>query len=239
MEAKMPAQTLSELLEERFVECRDMDGSLGERLQAFADAVRDMGEVFQFSVDKLVARLRDHEVGEHAPKAGDPMPNFVLPDERGHLVNLEEMLKSGPVAVVFHRGHWCPYCRINTKALAETQDQVAALGGQIAAIMPDRQHYTSELRESSRAQFPILTDFDNGYAMSLNLAFWVGADMQHMMCEAGWDVAPSQGSDTWLLPIPATFVVGMDGVVTSRFVDPDYRKRMAVEDLLLALQESR
>jgi hypothetical protein len=31
----------------------------------------------------------------------------------------------------------------------------------------------------------------------------------------------------------------MDGVVTSRFVDPDYRKRMAVEDLLLALQESR
>ena len=235
----MAAQPLSELLEEKFVECRDLDGSLGERLQAFADAVRDMGEVFQSSVDKLVARLREYEVGEHAPKAGDPMPNFVLPDERGHMISLAEMLKSGPVAVVFHRGQWCPYCRINTKVLAETQDQVEALGGQIAAIMPDRERYTSELRESSNARFPILTDFENGYAMSLNLAFWVGSEMQEMMCEAGWDVAPSQGSDTWLLPIPATFVVGTDGVVTSRFVDPDYRKRMAIEDLLAALQAAR
>ena len=103
-------------------------------------------------------------------------------------------MKKGPVAVVFHRGQWCPYCRINTRALAEAQDQVAAVGGQIAAIMPDRQHYTHELKQTSGAGFPILTDFDNGYAMSLNLAFWVGAEMQKMMCEAGWDVEPSQGS---------------------------------------------
>jgi len=59
----------------------------------------------------------------------------------------------------------------------------------------------------SYAPFPILTDFDNGYALSLNLAFWGGAEMQEMMCRAGWDVSPRQGSDTWLLPVPATFVV--------------------------------
>jgi peroxiredoxin len=232
----MTGRPLSELLEEAFVECRDMDASLADRLQAFAEAVRDLGEVFQSSVDQLVARLREHEVGEHAPKPGDPMPNFILPNEKGRLVSLEDMLKEGPVAVVFHRGHWCPYCRINTKALAEAQEHVAAVGGQIAAIMPDRQRYTHELQESSGATFPILTDFENGYAMSLNLAFWVGEEMQRMMCEAGWDVAPSQGSDTWLLPIPATFVVGADGLVKARFVDPDYRKRMAIEDLVAALR---
>lgn len=234
----MNGPQLSELLEDAFVECRDMDASLADRLQAFADAVRDMGEVFQTSVDALVARLREHEVGERAPKPGDPMPNFVLPDQRGHLLSLEELLKHGPAAVVFHRGQWCPYCRINTKALSEAQDQVAAVGGQIVAIMPDREHYTSTLRENSGATFPILTDFENGYAMSLNLVFWVGAEMQAMMCQAGWDVAPSQGSDTWLLPVPATFVVGTDGLVKERFVDPDYRKRMAIEDLLAALQDS-
>ena len=234
----MNGPQLSELLEDAFVECRDMDASLADRLQAFADAVRDMGEVFQTSVDALVARLREHEVGERAPKPGDPMPNFVLPDQRGHLLSLKELLKHGPAAVVFHRGQWCPYCRINTKALSEAQDQVAAVGGQIVAIMPDREHYTSALRENSGATFPILTDFENGYAMSLNLAFWVGAEMQAMMCQAGWDVAPSQGSDTWLLPVPATFVVGTDGLVKERFVDPDYRKRMAIGDLLAALQDS-
>ncbi len=234
----MMERPLSEQLEAAFVECRDMDASLGDRLQAFADAVRDLGEVFQTSVDQLVARLREHEVGEHAPKPGDAMPNFVLPDEHGHLVSLDTLLQNGPVAVVFHRGYWCPYCRINTKALAEAQGQIEAAGGQIAAIIPDRQHYTAELQTSSGAAFPILTDFDNGYALSLNLAFWVGEEMQAMMCEAGWDVAPSQGSDTWLLPVPATFVVGTDGLVKERFVDPDYRKRMAIEDLLAALQNS-
>jgi peroxiredoxin len=235
----MTAKPLSQLLEDAFVRSRDMDASLADRLQAFADAVRSMGAVFQDSVDELVARLRAHEVGENAPQPGEPMPNFVLPDESGRLVSLESLLERGPVAVTFHRGHWCPYCRINTKALAEAQEQVAAAGGQIAAIMPDRQHYTMELKAKSDANFPILTDFENGYAMSLGLAFWVGAEMQELMTEAGWDVAPSQGSDTWLLPIPATFVVGTDGLVKARFVDPDYRKRMTIEDLLAAIKDAR
>jgi peroxiredoxin len=38
------------------------------------------------------------------------------------------------------------------------------------------------------------------------------------------------------MPIPATFVVGRDGVVTARFIDPDYRNRMTIADLLAALK---
>jgi hypothetical protein len=62
--------------------------------------------------------------------------------------------------------------------------------------------------------------------------------MQDLMSRAGWDVSRWQGSDTWLLPLPATFVVGSDGEVKARFVDPDYRKRMAIEDLLSALRNA-
>jgi peroxiredoxin len=232
----MNSKPLSQLLEEAFVRCRDMDASLAERLQAFADAVRQFGPQFQDAVDILVERLRQHDVGENAPKPGDKMPNFVLPDERGQLISLDTMLERGPVAVTFHRGHWCPYCRINTRALAEAQEQIVAEGGQVAAIMPDREHFTAELKTESDAPFPILTDFDNGYALSLNLAFWVGDEMQKLMTGAGWDVSRSQGSDTWLLPVPATFVVGTDGEVKARFVDPDYRRRMTIEDLLSALR---
>jgi peroxiredoxin len=234
----MNSKPLSELLEEAFVQCRDMDASLAERLQAFADAVRRLGPNFQDAVDDLVARLKEHDVGETAPKPGEKMPSFVLPDERGQLVSLEKLLEEGPVAVTFHRGHWCPYCRINTRALAEAQGQIAAEGGRVAAIMPDRAHFTAGLKAESDAPFPILTDFDNGYALSLNLAFWVGEEMQDLMSSAGWDVSRSQGSNTWLLPVPATFVVGTDGEVKARFVDPDYRKRMTIEDLLSALRRA-
>jgi hypothetical protein len=33
-------------------------------------------------------------------------------------------------------------------------------------------------------------------------------------------------------------VLARDGTITARFIDPDYRKRMSVEDLLAALQEA-
>jgi len=42
-----------------------------------------------------------------------------------------------------------------------------------------------------------------------------------------------------VLPIPATFVVGRDGMIKARFVDPDFRRRMAIEDLLIALKDAR
>jgi peroxiredoxin len=62
------------------------------------------------------------------------MPPFLLPDEQGRLVGLTKLLDHGPVAVTFHRGHWCPYCRINTDALAKAQKDIAAEGGQVVAV---------------------------------------------------------------------------------------------------------
>ena len=46
-----------------------------------------------------------------------------------------------------------------------------------------------------------------------------------------------QGNESWMLPIPATFVVGRHGKIVARFVDPDYRRRMAIDDLLAALRK--
>jgi peroxiredoxin len=85
-------------------------------------------------------------------------------------------------------------------------------------------------------QYPILTDIDNGYALSLNLAVWVGEEMQRILESGGRRVPDYQGNTAWVMPIPATFVIAQDGLITARFIDPDYRKRMTVEDLLTALK---
>ena len=107
-----------------------------------------------------------------------------------------------------------------------------------AAIVPERQKYAAEFKVDGRVTFPILTDMDNGYATSLNLTIWVGEEMKRFIRdEFGHDLANFQGNEAWVLPIPATFVVGRDGKVKERFVDPDYRKRMAIDDLLTALRK--
>jgi peroxiredoxin len=224
-------------LDEVFEQCRDMDGSLTERLSIFADVVRAQAPAFTAAVDRLIKRLQDSGAGDAAPRPGDVMPPFYLPDDTGRLVALEALLGAGPVAVTFHRGHWCPYCRININALAKAHDLIQE-GGQIIAIVPERQEFAAEFKNDARAHFPILTDMDNGYAMSLNLAIWVGEEMKRLIRdEFGHDIASFQGNDAWLLPIPATFIVGRDGRIKERFVDPDYRKRMAIDDLLTALRK--
>ena len=80
---------------------------------------------------------------------------------------------------------------------------------------------------------------DSGYAMSLNLVMFVGDEMKKAMMAAGVNVSAYQGNDSWTLPVPATFVVDQQGIIRARFVDPDYRKRMAIEDIDEALREAR
>ena len=121
----------------------------------------------------------------------------------------------------------------------EAHEQIARDGGQIVAVMPDLQEFAAEFKAEARAPFPVLTDVDNGYALSLNLAIWVGEEMARALASIGRSLPKYQGNDSWTLPIPATFVVGMDGRVKKRFVDPDYRRRMAIDDLIAALRSAR
>ena len=231
----MIANSPSEPLDEAFRRARDLDLSLRERLRTFAETVRRERPDFAAAVDRLVNRLRQYGAGEAAPQVGESMPPFVLPDETAQLVSLDELLNRGPVAVTFHRGHWCPYCRINISALVEAHKELPASGGQIVAIIPDRQKFAAELKSQSKVTFPILTDMNSGYALSLNLTIWLGAEMQEMM-QRRLDLPAFQDNDTWMLPIPATFVVGRDGLIRARFIDPDYRNRMMISDMLAAMR---
>ena len=227
-------QTRQEL-KQAFERLNESNLSLSEQLDAAARSVKERRPDFAAAIERMVGRLKESSAGGQAPQVGDEMPPFYLPDENGRVVGLGDLIARGPVAVTFHRGHWCPFCRISINALVRAHEQVAAIGGQIVAVMPEREQFVSDLRAISKAPFLVLTDMDNGYAMSLGLAIWVGDEMQKFISERH-DLARYQGNDTWILPIPATFVIGQDGRVNARFVDPDYRKRMAIEDLLAAMR---
>jgi len=225
----------AQALDDAFRRVRALDVSLSEQLRSFAETTRRERPDFAEAVDRLIDRLREYGAGEAAPKPGEPMPGFVLPDANGEMIRLDDLLDEGPVAITFHRGHWCPYCRININTLAQAQRELAQGEGQIIGIMPDLQKFVAELKLQSNVPFPILSDMDNGYALSLNLTIWVGAELQKML-EQRVNIPAFQGNSSWMLPIPATFVVGRDGLIRARFIDPDYRKRMTITDMLAAMK---
>jgi peroxiredoxin len=234
----MSTRPLVELMEETVLRCRDMDIPLNEKLTIVFDQVQALNPEFAKAVERLIGRLKQGGAAEGAPEVGDPMPSFMLPDETGTLVQLEDLLANGPVAIVFNRGHWCPYCRLNTVALARAYDQARGAGGQIVAITPERQQYSKKLKAWASAPFPVLTDMDNAYAMSLGLAFHVGGELDRYTRVGGVDLATYHNNETWMLPVPATFVVAPDGTIAARFVEPDYRRRMEIDDLLAGLREA-
>lgn len=220
-------------LEDAFQQVRGHNTSLGERLKFIADCVRERGPDFAVAVDTFVERLQSARAGEGAPAVGEPMPNFAMPDQDGRLTSLDELLAGGPVVLAFHRGHWCPYCRLNMVGLAEIEDRVRP--ARIVGISAEVQHYTRQIRAEAGGNFPILTDVGAGYALSIGLAIFVDEEMSRMIEGAGWDVPLYQGGPSWVLPIPAVFVVGQDGIIVTRHVDPDYRRRMDLDDLVRSL----
>ena len=226
------ARPANEVLEETFQQCCDMDASLNERLAHFAEVSRSLNPRYATLVDELVDRLARNGAGEGSPKPGDPMPGVLLSNQAGQLVSLSEVLKNGPVALMFHRGHWCPYCRISIAALAKAQQRIEDLGARMVAIVPERAEFAEELKLDSGVGFPILSDIDNGYAMVLNLAIWVGAEMEDFMRSIGRDLPTYVGNDSWTLPIPATFVVGVDGRVR-KVVDIPVPGMVMVHDMSL------
>jgi hypothetical protein len=88
----MTEQTLSARLDAAFIRCRDMDAPLADRLLAFANSIRLLGPRFAAAVDALIERLAENDAGATAPRVGEPMPEFLLPDEQGRLMSLEDLL---------------------------------------------------------------------------------------------------------------------------------------------------
>jgi peroxiredoxin len=232
----MTQLTLDQELEACTQRCKTMNAPLEERLGVMADDVRRLAPAFAEVVDRMVARLKQGGAGAAAPAVGEAMPEFVLPDDNGRLTSLEALLSSGKAVIAFHRGHWCPYCQINLETLAKIEPEVRAAGGRLAVITPETQKFTKQFKAETGAAFPVLTDIDCGYTLELNLAILINEEKRTAMTQSGWNISPYNANDKWILPIPATFVVGKDGIITGRFVDPDYRRRMGIEDLLAALK---
>jgi peroxiredoxin len=62
-------------------------------------------------------------------RSGGLLATFGLVAPSSRLVSLKQLLSNGPAAVVFHRGRWCPYCRISADALVQAQMKVQDEGG--------------------------------------------------------------------------------------------------------------
>jgi len=186
------------------------------------------------AIVRAAEELLDSNIAMRALQVGEVMPEFALHATTDELVRLSDVLRRTPVVVSFFRGTWCEYCQSFVRALADAHDQIRAAGAEVLALSPQREG----LDGTRKLPFAWLRDDGNRVARSVGVAFELPRDLSWAYRELGIDLPKLNQSDRFELPVPATFVVGKDQRIRFAHVEPDYRQRPTVQEVLSAVQEA-
>jgi len=91
--------------------------------------------------------------------AGDPAPDFSLPDADGQTVSLADFA-GGRVIVYFYPAAMTPGCTIQAIDFTAAFADLSAAGYRVVGISPDAPAKLAKFRERDHIAFPLLSDAD-------------------------------------------------------------------------------
>ncbi len=167
---------------------------------------------------------------------GNPIPSFVLPNAIGKLVDIQSLLNKGAVVISFYRGRWCPYCSLELLALQQALPEIQACGASLVAISPQTPDHSLETAEAHTLKFEVLSDVGNQVARKFGLVFSVPESVRPIYEKFGIDLQAANGTETFELPLPATYIVKASGTIAHAFVNSDYTQRLDPKDIVKVLK---
>jgi peroxiredoxin len=184
-----------------------------------------------------IEELVNSGIAERSLNESDEIPQINLPNAVGKTINVNSMLKDGPVVISFYRGAWCPYCNLELKALQNALPEIKSLDAQLIAISPNTPDNSISSIEKHGLEFEVLTDAGNKIAKEFSLVFNLAEELRPIYQQFNFDVPKYNGNKSWELPIPATYIVNTDGKIAHAFVNADYTKRMEPTEIISKLKE--
>ncbi|MFQ5480593.1 MAG: peroxiredoxin-like family protein [Thermodesulfobacteriota bacterium] len=178
-------------------------------------------------------------IAARAKKTGDMAPAFSLKNSEGEEISSEKLLSKGPLVINFYRGSWCPYCNLELKAFEDSAEKIRELGAELVSISPELREKSAEFTGDNPFSFQILSDEGNDVAGRFGLVFTLVEELRAIYNQFGIDLQEYNGNNSYELPMPATYVLGRDGLIVHAFVDADYTKREEPEAVVKVLQKIR
>lgn len=168
---------------------------------------------------------------------GQKAKDFTLNNSLGQAVNLYDELSQGPVVLTFYRGGWCPFCNMQLRSYQKVLPQIEAIGGRLIAVSPQSPDNTLTQQEKEDLQFQVLSDTNGLTAAAYNILYDVPDYIQDIFLNKfNLDLAEYNATNRWILPITSTFMIDESGIIRSAYVEPDFMKRPAPEDILEQLR---
>jgi peroxiredoxin len=191
------------------------------------------------AMDRATEELIATGQAERALKAGDRAPDFVLNDPDGKPVSSRELVAKGPLVVSFYRGVWCPYCNLELQALQAQLADIEARGATLIAVSPQTAPNSRRSQRDNKLNFTILSDPKAEVADAFGIRFALPDYLIEVYKQFKNDLPLVNGDPSWVLPMPARYVIGTDGIIAYAEVNSDYTQRPDPSELLPVLDRLR
>lgn len=175
------------------------------------------------------------QVSPKGIQVNEKAPDFTAKDQNGKKIRLKNALKNGAVVLVFYRGQWCPYCNKQLKALQDSLSFIKEKGATLIAVSPEIPDNISKTVDKTKAAYPVLFDDSLKIMKSYDVAYSVDNTTVEKYRKYGINFYDANGNNGATLPVPAVYIINKEGIIIFRHFDPDYRKRVSVQEILLHL----
>jgi peroxiredoxin len=211
--------------------------NLQDKLDDITAQTRNLVQPERLEVsERAVAELLSTGIEDSLLKAGDVAPAFALPDANGRLVRSADLLALGPLVLCFFRGRWCPYCMTELETWRDLFAAVRERGALLVAMSPQTVRQNDFTVSQHTLPFPLLRDEGAAVAAEFGAAYLVPGYMQGYYRSILVNIPFMNGEPSWRLPVPATFVIGRDGVVLWSQGHADFRVRPEPGEALKVLE---
>lgn len=165
---------------------------------------------------------------------GTQIPAVTLTNIDGEPFTLKSAVTKKPTALIFYRGGWCPFCNLHLSKLKNIEDDLLQLGYQILAVSMDRPAKLRESLEKYEMTYTLLSDSAAVAAKAFGIAFRVKDEYINKLKSFDMDLEKASGQQHHILPVPAAYIIGTDGIIRFAYTNPNYKVRINPQVLMAA-----
>jgi peroxiredoxin len=166
----------------------------------------------------------------HPLLPGMTAPAFEAIDSNGRTYVFDPGKADKPLVVNFYRGGWCPYCSKQLMAYRDVEKRLIEMGYEVLFVSPDLPETSAAHLGDGDFEFTLLSDSDMAITRSFGLAFRLDDEtFNRYVDEHGFDLEGDSGQTHHYLPVPATYLIGTDGVIKFMYANPNYKVRLDPE----------
>jgi peroxiredoxin len=166
--------------------------------------------------------------------AGMKTPDFTLRDVENREFKFVSGMQDKPIVLTFFRGGWCPYCNLHLSELRLAEKQLKDMGFDIWFISIDKPELLLASLDEPDIGYTVYSDSSLDATRTFGLAFRVDDALYEKYLGYGINLEKASGENHHVLPAPATYIIGTDGIIHFAYINPDYKVRLHPDVLMAA-----